>query len=130
MQPVVVVGVDNQVLCTVVPVTLVSLPISVQTQTFLPSVMRLQCALIDVLFPVRWDLHRNSDCETQNSTNERRLMGHAVDLLSDLENILGLPIHWIMVDNRSLLLKTNIGPNTYLSRGPTQNPGINFDIED
>lgn len=35
-----------------------------------------------------------------------------VDLLSDLDNILGtLSIHWITVENYSILLNTNIEPN-------------------
>ena len=35
-----------------------------------------------------------------------------------------------MLDNRSLLSDTNTGPDTQLPSGPTQNPAIDFDIEE
>nr|XP_023417739.1 ATM interactor [Cavia porcellus] len=53
-----------------------------------------------------------------------------MDLLSDLENILSSNLPGQTLDNRGLLSDTNPGPDTQLPSGPTQNPSIDFDIEE
>uniref|UniRef100_A0A8C8YV55 ATM interactor n=1 Tax=Prolemur simus TaxID=1328070 RepID=A0A8C8YV55_PROSS len=64
---------------------------------------------------------------SQNMTDNQT---QTMDLLSDLENILSNNLPGHTLDNRSLLSDTNPGPDTQLSSGPTQNPGIDFDIEE
>ena len=54
----------------------------------------------------------------------------SMDLLSDLENILSSNLPGQTLDNHSLLSDTNAGPDTQLPSGPTQNPAIDFDIEE
>ncbi|XP_048211013.1 ATM interactor [Perognathus longimembris pacificus] len=53
-----------------------------------------------------------------------------IDLLSDLENIWSSNLPAQTLDNRSLLSDSNPGPDAQLPSGPTQNPGIDFDIEE
>uniref|UniRef100_A0A8C6D930 C2H2-type domain-containing protein n=1 Tax=Moschus moschiferus TaxID=68415 RepID=A0A8C6D930_MOSMO len=67
----------------------------------------------------------NSMLSSQNMTDNQT---QTMDLLSDLENIFNLPGQTL--DNRSLLSDTNTGPDTQLPSGPTQNPAIDFDIEE
>ncbi|XP_004584264.3 ATM interactor [Ochotona princeps] len=64
---------------------------------------------------------------TQNTTDNQT---QTIDLLSDLENILSSNLPGQTLDNRSLLPDTNPGPDPQLPSGPSQNPGIDFDIEE
>ncbi|XP_008063165.1 ATM interactor [Carlito syrichta] len=70
---------------------------------------------------------QNSILPSQNMTDNQT---QTIDLLSDLENILSSNLPGQTLDNRSLLSDTNPGPDTQLSSGQTQNPGIDFDIEE
>ncbi|XP_037661116.1 ATM interactor isoform X1 [Choloepus didactylus] len=70
---------------------------------------------------------QNSILPSQNMTDNQT---QTIDLLSDLENILSSNLPGQTLDNRSLLSDTNTEPDTQLSSGPTQNPGIDFDIEE
>lgn len=70
---------------------------------------------------------QNSMLPSQNMTDNQT---QTMDLLSDLENILSSNLPGQTLDNRSLLPDTNPGPDTQLPSGPTQNPGIDFDIEE
>ncbi|XP_012503664.1 PREDICTED: ATM interactor [Propithecus coquereli] len=70
---------------------------------------------------------QNSMLPSQNMTDNQT---QTMDLLSDLENILSNNLPGQTLDNRSLLSDTNPGPDTQLPSGPTQNPGIDFDIEE
>uniref|UniRef100_A0A8C5VNX8 C2H2-type domain-containing protein n=1 Tax=Microcebus murinus TaxID=30608 RepID=A0A8C5VNX8_MICMU len=76
----------------------------------------------------------NQDIEKSNgmlpSQNMTDNQTQTVDLLSDLENILSNNLPGQTLDNRSLLSDTNPGPDTQLPSGPTQNPGIDFDIKE
>ncbi|XP_070307595.1 ATM interactor isoform X1 [Odocoileus virginianus] len=69
----------------------------------------------------------NSMLSSQNMTDNQT---QTMDLLSDLENILSSNLPGQTLDNRSLLSDTNTGPDTQLPSGPTQNPAIDFDIEE
>ena len=69
----------------------------------------------------------NSMLSSQNTTDNQT---QTMDLLSDLENILSSNLPGQTLDNRSLLSDTNTGPDTQLPSGPTQNPAIDFDIEE
>ncbi|KAG5194582.1 hypothetical protein R6Z07F_019149 [Ovis aries] len=69
----------------------------------------------------------NSMLSSQNTTDNQT---QTMDLLSDLENILSSNLPGQTLDNRSLLSDTNAGPDTQLPSGPTQNPAIDFDIEE
>lgn len=64
---------------------------------------------------------------TQNTTDNQT---QTIDLLSDLENILSSNLPGQTLDNRSLLPDTNPGPDPQLPSGPSQNSGIDFDIEE
>ncbi|XP_062032393.1 ATM interactor [Lepus europaeus] len=70
---------------------------------------------------------QNSMLPSQNMTDNQT---QTMDLLSDLENILSSNLPGQTLDNRSLLPDTHPGPDTQLPSGPTQNPGIDFDIEE
>ncbi|XP_059939810.1 ATM interactor [Mesoplodon densirostris] len=70
---------------------------------------------------------QNSMLSSQNMTDNQT---QTIDLLSDLENILSSNLPGQTLDNRSLLSDTNTGPDTQLPSGPTQNPAIDFDIEE
>uniref|UniRef100_A0A8D2CVU9 C2H2-type domain-containing protein n=1 Tax=Sciurus vulgaris TaxID=55149 RepID=A0A8D2CVU9_SCIVU len=70
---------------------------------------------------------QNSMLPSQNMTDNQT---QTIDLLSDLENILSSNLPDQTLDNRSLLSDTNPGPDTQLPSGSTQNPGIDFDIEE
>ncbi|KAM5262604.1 ATM interactor [Ctenodactylus gundi] len=70
---------------------------------------------------------QNSMLPSQNMTDNQT---QTIDLLSDLENILSSNLPSQTLDNRSLLSDANPGPDTQLPSGPTQNPGIDFDIEE
>uniref|UniRef100_A0A8C5V5Y7 ATM interactor n=1 Tax=Microcebus murinus TaxID=30608 RepID=A0A8C5V5Y7_MICMU len=70
---------------------------------------------------------QNGMLPSQNMTDNQT---QTMDLLSDLENILSNNLPGQTLDNRSLLSDTNPGPDTQLPSGPTQNPGIDFDIEE
>ncbi|XP_019490743.1 PREDICTED: ATM interactor [Hipposideros armiger] len=70
---------------------------------------------------------QNSMLPSQNMTDNQT---QTIDLLSDLENILSSNLPGQTLDNRSLLSDTNTGPDTQLASGPTQNPAIDFDIEE
>lgn len=70
---------------------------------------------------------QNSMLPAQNMTDNQT---QTIDLLSDLENILSSNLPGQTLDNRSLLSDTNTGPDTQLPSGPTQNPAIDFDIEE
>ncbi|XP_059523296.1 ATM interactor isoform X1 [Myotis daubentonii] len=70
---------------------------------------------------------QNSMLPSQNMTDNQT---QTIDLLSDLENILSSNLPGQTLDNRSLLSDTNTGPDTQLPSGPTQNPAIDFDIEE
>ncbi|XP_042556864.1 ATM interactor [Dipodomys spectabilis] len=64
---------------------------------------------------------------TQNMTDNQT---QTIDLLSDLENIWSSNLPGQTLDNRSLLSDSNPGPDAQLPSGPTQTPGIDFDIEE
>ncbi|XP_004377769.1 ATM interactor isoform X2 [Trichechus manatus latirostris] len=70
---------------------------------------------------------QNSMLPSQNMTDNQT---QTIDLLSDLENILSSNLPGQTLDNRSLLSDANTGPDTQLPSGATQNPGIDFDIEE
>ncbi|XP_037372107.1 ATM interactor isoform X2 [Talpa occidentalis] len=70
---------------------------------------------------------QNSILPSQNMTDNQT---QTIDLFSDLENILSSNLPAQTLDNRSLLSDTNTGPDTQLPSGPTQNPAIDFDIEE
>ncbi|KAB1274498.1 ATM interactor [Camelus dromedarius] len=70
---------------------------------------------------------QNSLLPSQNMTDNQT---QTIDLLSDLENILSSNLPGQTLDNRSLLSDTNSGPDSQLPSGPTQNPAIDFDIEE
>ncbi|KAB0406244.1 hypothetical protein E2I00_010581, partial [Balaenoptera physalus] len=70
---------------------------------------------------------QNSMLSSQNMTDNQT---QTIDLLSDLENILSSNLPGQTLDNRSLLSDTSTGPDTQLPSGPTQNPAIDFDIEE
>ncbi|ELK14436.1 ATM interactor [Pteropus alecto] len=70
---------------------------------------------------------QNSILPSQNMTDNQT---QTIDLLSDLENILSSNMPGQTLDNRSLLSDTSTGPDTQLASGPTQNPAIDFDIEE
>nr|XP_044616917.1 ATM interactor isoform X1 [Equus asinus] len=70
---------------------------------------------------------QNSMLPSQNMTDNQT---QTIDLLSDLENILSSNLPGQTLDNRSLLSDTSTEPDTQLPSGPTQNPAIDFDIEE
>ncbi|XP_007937309.1 ATM interactor [Orycteropus afer afer] len=70
---------------------------------------------------------QNTMLPSQNMTDNQT---QTIDLLSDLENILSTNLPGQTLDNRSLLPDANTVPDTQLPSGPTQNPGIDFDIEE
>ncbi|XP_016052377.1 PREDICTED: ATM interactor [Miniopterus natalensis] len=70
---------------------------------------------------------QNSMLPSQNMIDNQT---QTIDLLSDLENILSSNLPGQTLDNRSLLSDTSAGPDTQLPSGPTQNPSIDFDIEE
>ncbi|XP_036297240.1 ATM interactor isoform X2 [Pipistrellus kuhlii] len=70
---------------------------------------------------------QNSMLPSQNMTDNQT---QTMDLLSDLENILSSNLPGQTLDNRSLLSDTNTGPDSQLPSGSTQNPTIDFDIEE
>ncbi|XP_021561377.1 ATM interactor isoform X2 [Neomonachus schauinslandi] len=70
---------------------------------------------------------QHSMLPSQNMTDNQT---QTIDLLSDLENILSSNLPSQTLDNRSLLSDTNTGPDPQLPSGPTQNPAIDFDIEE
>nr|XP_045006712.1 ATM interactor [Jaculus jaculus] len=70
---------------------------------------------------------QNSMLPPQNMTDNQT---QTIDLLSDLENILSSNLPSQTLDNRTLLSDTNPGSDTQLPPGPTQNSGIDFDIEE
>ncbi|KAM9192244.1 ATM interactor [Dugong dugon] len=70
---------------------------------------------------------QNSMLPSQNMTDNQT---QTIDLLSDLENILSSNLPGQTLDNRSLLSDANTGPDAQLPSGATQNPGIDFDIEE
>uniref|UniRef100_A0A452SFK0 C2H2-type domain-containing protein n=1 Tax=Ursus americanus TaxID=9643 RepID=A0A452SFK0_URSAM len=70
---------------------------------------------------------QHSMLPSQNMTDNQT---QTIDLLSDLENILSSDLPSQTLDNRSLLSDTSTGPDPQLPSGPTQNPAIDFDIEE
>uniref|UniRef100_A0A8C6DRQ7 C2H2-type domain-containing protein n=1 Tax=Moschus moschiferus TaxID=68415 RepID=A0A8C6DRQ7_MOSMO len=144
----------------------VSLPISVQTQTFLPSskvtssIAAQTDAFIDASFQPGGISRETQTSGMQSPADDRVQMDQAVmcgdifesvhssygvstdNIISsslvaetvthdfDLENILSSNLPGQTLDNRSLLSDTNTGPDTQLPSGPTQNPAIDFDIEE
>ncbi|XP_004690406.1 PREDICTED: ATM interactor [Condylura cristata] len=70
---------------------------------------------------------QNNMLPSQNMTDNQT---QTIDLFSDLENILSSNLPTQTLDNRSLLSDTNTGSDTQLPSGPTQNPAIDFDIEE
>ncbi|CAD7689187.1 unnamed protein product [Nyctereutes procyonoides] len=70
---------------------------------------------------------QHSMLPSQNMTDNQT---QTIDLLSDLENILSSNLPSQTLDNRSLLSDTSTGPDPQLPSGPTQNPAIDFDIEE
>ncbi|KAM6176515.1 ATM interactor [Erethizon dorsatum] len=70
---------------------------------------------------------QSSVLPSQNTTDNQT---QTIDLLSDLENILSSSLPGQTLDSRGLLSDTNPGPDTQLPSGPTQNPSIDFDIEE
>uniref|UniRef100_A0A8C6F233 ATM interactor n=1 Tax=Monodon monoceros TaxID=40151 RepID=A0A8C6F233_MONMO len=76
---------------------------------------------------INFSAQNNSILSSQNMTDNQT---QTIDLLSDIENILSSNLPGQTLDNRSLLSDTNTGPDTQLPSGPTQNPAIDFDIEE
>ncbi|XP_074065834.1 ATM interactor [Macrotis lagotis] len=70
---------------------------------------------------------QNNILPSQNMTDNQT---QTIDLLSDLENILSGSLPSQTLDSRSLLSDSNTGAEAQLSSGSTQNPGIDFDIEE
>ncbi|EHB03288.1 ATM interactor, partial [Heterocephalus glaber] len=70
---------------------------------------------------------QNGMLPSQNMTDNQT---QTIDLLSDLENILSSTLPGQALDNRGLLSDANPGADTQLPSGPTQNPSIDFDIEE
>uniref|UniRef100_A0A4X2LHJ9 ATM interactor n=1 Tax=Vombatus ursinus TaxID=29139 RepID=A0A4X2LHJ9_VOMUR len=70
---------------------------------------------------------QNNILPSQNMTDNQT---QTIDLLSDLENILSGSLPGQTLDSRSLLSDSNTGADPQLSSGSTQNPGIDFDIEE
>ncbi|XP_074144306.1 ATM interactor [Sminthopsis crassicaudata] len=70
---------------------------------------------------------QNNILPSQNMTDNQT---QTIDLLNDLENILSGSLPGQTLDSRSLLSDNNTGADTQLSSGSTQNPGIDFDIEE
>ncbi|XP_044111608.1 ATM interactor [Neovison vison] len=70
---------------------------------------------------------QHSMLPSQNMTDNQT---QTIDLLSDLENILSSNLPSQTLDSRGLLSDTSTGPDPQLPSGPTQNPAIDFDIEE
>ncbi|XP_006860204.1 PREDICTED: ATM interactor [Chrysochloris asiatica] len=76
------------------------------------------------------DMEKSASVISFSAQNMTDNQTQTIDLLSDLENILSSNLPAQTLDNRSLLSDTNTESDTQLPSAPTQNPGIDFDIEE
>ncbi|XP_012860605.1 ATM interactor [Echinops telfairi] len=101
-----------------------------------------KCSKCSNSYGTEWDLRRHSeDCgKTFQCTcgcpyaSRTALQSHIYrtghEIPAEHRNILSSNLPAQTLDNRSLLSDTNTGPDAQLPSGPTQNPGIDFDIEE